>query len=68
MSLRYDSHDFTGYLERSEAYFAAVRDKGDAPWFENDERRAKVADRLGLPADTPALELRRALFERGQSK
>lgn len=66
MSLRFDSCDFTEYLAQSEAYFSVVREAGDEPWFENDERRAKVAARLGLAADTPALELRRALFERGR--
>jgi len=60
------SRTFDEYLSSSEQYFAVVREAGDEPWFEDKERAAAMAARLGLPADTPALELRRALFDRGR--
>jgi hypothetical protein len=56
------------YLAQSEAYFSVVREAGDLPWFEDPERSATMASRLGLATDTPALELRRALFEKGRSR
>ena len=59
---------FDEYLASSEQYFAVVREAGDEPWFENKERAAAMAARLGLPADTPPLELRRALWARGRSR
>uniref|UniRef100_A0AB39U256 Tail assembly chaperone n=1 Tax=Mycolicibacterium phage Alyssa1 TaxID=3240801 RepID=A0AB39U256_9CAUD len=55
---------FEQYLERSEPYFAAVREAGDLPWFEDPEKRAAAAVKLGLSAETDPLELRRALWER----
>jgi hypothetical protein len=58
---------FEGYLANSEPYFAAVREAGDVVWFEDESKRAQTAQRLGLPADVPELELRRALFERRHS-
>lgn len=64
MSLRYDALTFEQSLERTEQYMTKIRDAGDLPWFEDPDRRAKVAARLGLPDDTTALEVRRALFER----
>ena len=57
---------FEEYLEHSQQNFSVVREKGDEPWFENPERSAAMAARLGLPADTPALDLRKSLFERGR--
>jgi len=59
---------FTEYLERSENYAQAIRDASDLPWWECPERAPKMAARLGLPADTPPLELRRALWARGRSR
>jgi hypothetical protein len=58
---------FDDYLASSENYMAAIREADDLPWYDDPDRRAKVAARLGLPAETPALELRRALFERARS-
>uniref|UniRef100_A0AB39U2N4 Uncharacterized protein n=11 Tax=unclassified Caudoviricetes TaxID=2788787 RepID=A0AB39U2N4_9CAUD len=55
---------FEQYLERSEPYFAAIREAGDLPWFEDTEKRAATAVRLGLAADAEPLEVRRALWER----
>jgi hypothetical protein len=66
MSLRQESLSFTEHLERTERYMQTIRDAGDLPWFEDPERCAKVAAKVGLPADTPPLELRRALFARGR--
>jgi len=60
------SRTWDEYLALSEAYFGNVREKGDEPWFENKERSAAMAAQLGLPAGTPALDLRKALFERGR--
>lgn len=57
---------FDEYLELSENYATAIREAGDLPWWECPERSAAMADRLGLPSDTPALDLRKALFERGR--
>jgi hypothetical protein len=57
---------FDEYVDNSANYFTVVRDAGDAPWFEDPERRAKVAAQLGLTADIPALEVRKALFEKGR--
>jgi hypothetical protein len=57
---------FEEYLERSENYFSVIREANDLPWYDDPDRAAKVAAQLGLAADTPALDLRRALFERGR--
>ncbi len=43
---------------------AVVREAGDLPWFEDTDRKAKVAARLGLPEDTDPMDLRRALWQR----
>lgn len=59
---------FDRYLERSEPYFDAVRAAGDKPWFEDPEKRAPALAALGLPVDTPPIELRRAMYERGHRK
>lgn len=59
---------FEEYLDRSEAYFAVVREDGDLAWFDCPERSAKVAARLGLPADTPPIDVRRALFNRHRTR
>ncbi|ORB73130.1 hypothetical protein BST44_16320 [Mycobacterium scrofulaceum] len=58
------SVSFEEYLARSEAYMAVVREAGDLPWFEDTDRKAKVAARLGLPEDTDPMDLRRALWQR----
>ncbi|MCV7217149.1 hypothetical protein H7J51_17910 [Mycobacterium crocinum] len=55
---------FEEYLERSEPYFAAVREAGNLPWFEDPEKLAATAAKLGLPADADPMKLRRALWER----
>lgn len=59
---------FEQYLERSEPYNAAVRAAGDLPWFEDPEKRAEIAEQLGLPTDTDPMELRKALWERRNRK
>lgn len=45
-------------------YEAAVIANGDTPWPLSPEKRAATAARLGLPADTDPMELRKALYER----
>lgn len=55
---------FEEYEARSASYFDAVREAGDLPWFEDPEKRAPALSVLGLPEDTPPIELRRALWER----
>lgn len=44
-------------------YEAAVLEAGGTPWPDDPVKRQAVAGRLGLPADTPAMELRKALWE-----
>lgn len=55
---------FQDYTASSENYMAAIREDGDLPWFENPERRSRVAAQLGLPQDTDPTELRRVLWAR----
>jgi hypothetical protein len=57
---------FEKYVEQAEPYFEAIRNSDDesAPWFEQPERLAAVAARLGLPVDSPAEVVRRSLFDR----
>ena len=57
-----DEERFRAYLERTVPYAAAIREAGDLPWWEDPERSARVAAHVGLPADAPAEDLRRALF------
>lgn len=48
-------------------YFAAFAEHDYAnavPWFEDPQRCAAVATRLGLPAETPSDDVRRALWNR----
>ena len=59
---------FQRYLASKENYTQAIYAAGDLPWYEHPERSAALAAQLGLPADTPPMELRRALFHRGKSK
>ncbi|ORA07425.1 hypothetical protein BST14_27770 [Mycobacterium arosiense ATCC BAA-1401 = DSM 45069] len=55
---------FQRFLDSTEPYNAKIREEGDLPWFEDSERREKVAARLGLPTSTSPDEVRRALFMR----
>ncbi|CPS38137.1 hypothetical protein [Mycobacteroides abscessus] len=52
--------DYDTMAENQERYFAAVREKGGVPWFEDPDKRQRVATRLGVPVDS---DLRRALFD-----
>jgi hypothetical protein len=47
-----------------EPYERAVIEAGGTPWPLDPAKRAVTADKLGLPADTNPMELRRALWER----
>jgi hypothetical protein len=60
--------DFDTYIERNAAYEQKVHGDGDLLWWETPDRCAKVAARLGLPVDTRAPEVRKALFEKGRHK
>jgi hypothetical protein len=62
------SRTFDEYIESTENYMQAIRDADDLPWFEDPERSAAMAEKLGLPTDTPALELRRTLWQRGHNQ
>lgn len=56
---------FEEWFERyGQPYEAAVIANDGTPWPLDPEKRAATADRLGLPADTNPMELRRALWER----
>lgn len=58
---------FEAWHESHVPYFAAFAEHDYAntvPWFEDPERCAAVATRLGLPEDTPPDDVRRALWFR----
>lgn len=56
---------FEEYAEGRANYFASIQEAGDLAWFQvGHERRDAVVATLGLPADIPETELRRALWER----
>lgn len=56
---------FEDWWERSgQHYEAAVIEAGGTPWVADPKKRAAIAKRLGLPENTPDMELRRALWER----
>jgi hypothetical protein len=50
------------------AYEAAVIENGGTPWPLDPEKRGVIADRLELPDDTDPMELRRALWERRNTR
>ncbi|MGJ6125972.1 hypothetical protein QN239_25685 [Mycolicibacterium sp. Y3] len=55
--------DFDSWWERfGQPYEAAVIAKGGTPWVNDPVKRPKIAATLGLPEDTPDMELRRALW------
>ncbi|KXF54648.1 hypothetical protein AXA44_40570 [Rhodococcus sp. SC4] len=39
------SRVFSDYLERTEPYFAKIRDDGDRPWFGSEDERRDLFDR-----------------------
>lgn len=45
-------------------YEAAVIANGDTPWPLDPEKRAAIAELLGLPEDIDPMELRRAVWHR----
>ena len=49
-------------------YEAAVIAGGGTPWPLDPEKRSKLVERMGLPADIDSMELRRMLWERGHRK
>uniref|UniRef100_UPI000A00F87F hypothetical protein n=1 Tax=Mycobacterium avium TaxID=1764 RepID=UPI000A00F87F len=51
-----------------EPYDAAIRADGDVPWHERPEHLARITERLGLPAGTPAIDVRRTLFNRSKKE
>lgn len=56
---------FVAWWERSgQPYEAAVIKNGGTPWPLDPVKRGAMAERLGLPEDTDAMVLRRALWER----
>lgn len=52
------------YERHGHAYEAAVIAGGGTPWPLDPDKRAAITERLGLPADTEPMQLRRALWER----
>lgn len=52
------------FAKYGQPYEAAVIAGGGTPWPMDSEKRAAVAERLGLPVDTDPMELRRALWAR----
>lgn len=57
---------FSRWLVRHEAYDAAIRADGDSPWYERPDHLARVTAQLGLPEGTPAIDVRRALWDRSK--
>lgn len=55
---------YRAYVETTEVIVAKLRESGELPWWEDPERIAGTASKLGLPVDTPAETVRRALFDR----
>jgi hypothetical protein len=54
----------TWWEESGQHWEAACIANGGTPWPLDLAKRAANAKRLGLPADTDPMELRRALYER----
>ncbi|SRX93240.1 hypothetical protein MSP7336_01476 [Mycobacterium shimoidei] len=52
------------YAKHGQPYEAAVIANDGVPWPMDPEKRAAVAERLGLPEDADPMELRRALWHR----
>lgn len=54
---------FQFHLQRTEAYFAAVRENGDVPWFECPEHLAKL-EQQAFPgiSEHPGEEAHRMFF------
>lgn len=56
---------FESWWDRfGQPYEAAVIEQGGVPWVSDPDKRQVMAARLGLPADTPDMDLRRALWQR----
>ena len=61
--------DFDTWWERhGQPYEAAVIAGGGTPWLLDPVKRADTAERLGIPADTDPMELRRARWERRSAR
>jgi hypothetical protein len=56
-----DTKSYEQYVANTAEYFAAIEAAGDLPWWQDRDRRAIAAARLGIPDDDPD-EVRRALF------
>lgn len=56
------------FAKHGQPYEAAVIVGGGTPWPMDPEKSAAVAERIGLPADTDPMELRRALWERRNNR
>lgn len=59
---------FRAYLERTEAYNAAIIASGDVPWWSDPERLSRAAEHLGLPAGSDSMTVRRAMWARRYAK
>lgn len=63
------SKDFeTWWSESGQHWEAACIANGGTPWVLDPAKRAATARRLGLPTNTDAMGLRKALFERRYEK
>lgn len=56
------------FAKYGKPYEAAVIAGGGTPWPMDPEKSSEVAKRLGLPADTDPMELRRALWARSSRR
>lgn len=56
------------WQSHGQPYESAVLEAGGTPWPLDPVKRARTAERLGLPEDTDPMELRRALWERRNNR
>lgn len=53
---------YAAYLKSTKVVASQLAEAGDGPWWTSPERTAGVARKLGLAADTPVDDVRKALF------